>query len=173
MSVANATPTATPYERGRRGIAIGLIALGSAVALVMVVTIAVLGVMLATGTLRHTSQGWSFQAAAGSAAANEIRADKLDPKIDTLLIASGSGAGQTASFTTSRAWRADWTYSCPTNGGAFQLVAHGSDQSYPAGELSKAGSGAGNSNQLPAGTYVLTVTTDPGCSWSVGARPNH
>jgi hypothetical protein len=172
MSIANITPTSTPYDRGRRGMAIGLIVLGSFVALVTLITISVLGVMLATGTLRHTSQGWSFQAAAGSAAANEIRSDRLDPKVDSLFIASGSGAGRTAQFTASGAWRADWAYSCPTNA-AFQLVALGSSQSYPAGDVSKAGSSAGNSNQLPAGTYSFNVTTDPGCSWSVGARPNH
>ena len=176
MSVANATPTPTltptPYDRGRRGIAIGLIALGSAVALVMVVTIAVLGVMLATGTLRHTSQGWTFQAAAGSTVAGEIRREKLDPKVDSLFIASGSGAAQTVPFTASGAWRADWTYSCPTNTGSFRVVAQGSTDSHPAGALSNAGSGAGNSNQLPAGTYSFKVTTDSSCSWSVGARPN-
>lgn len=179
MSVANATPTPTltptptPYDRGRRGIAIGLIVLGSVVALVMVVTIAVLGVMVATGTLRHTSQGWTFQAAAGSADASEIRGQKLDPKVDSLFVVSGSGAAQTARFTTRSTWIADWTYSCPTNGSSFQVVAQGSNQSYPAGALNKVGSGVGNSNRLPAGTYAFTVTTDSSCSWSVGARPNH
>ncbi len=179
MSVANATPTPTltptpaPYDRGRRGIAIGLIVLGSVVALVMVVAIAVLGVMVATGTLRHTSQGWTFQAAAGSAVATEIRGQKRDAKVDTLFVTSGSGAAQTARFTSSSTWVADWTYSCPTNSSSFQVVAQGPNQSYPAGALSKVGSGAGNSNQLPAGTYSFAVTTASSCSWSVGARPNH
>ena len=172
MSIANVTPTSTPYESGRRGMVVGLIVLGSAIALVTLITISVLGIMLATGTLRHTSQGWSFQAVAGSAVANEIRNDKLDPKVDSLFIADGSGAGRTAQFTASGEWRADWAYSCPSNA-AFQVVALGTHQSYPAGDASQAGSGAGNSNQLPAGTYSFNVATDPGCSWSVGARPNH
>ncbi len=147
MSVTNATPTSTltptstPYDRGRRGIAIGLIVLGSFVALVLVVTIAVLGVMLATGTLRHTSQGWTFQAAAGSAAGNEIRGAKLEAKVDSLFVTSGSGAAQTAQFTASSAWTADWTFSCPTNSSPFQVVAQGSNGSYPAGTLTKVGSG--------------------------------
>jgi hypothetical protein len=177
MSVANATPTPTltptPYDRGRRGIAIGLIVLGGFVALVMVVTIAALAVMLATGTLRHTSQGWTFRAAAGSAIATELRGQKLDPKVDSLFVTSGSGAARTAQFTSGSAWVADWTYSCPTNSSSFQVVAQGPDRSYPAGAISTVGGGAGNSNQLPAGTYAFTVTTNPSCSWSVGARPNH
>ncbi len=179
MSVTNATPTSTltptpiPYDRARRGIAIALIGLGSLVALVMVVTIAVLGVMLATGTLRHTSQGWTFQAAAGSAASTEIRGAKLDAKVDSLFVTTGSGTAQTDQFTASSAWTADWTYSCPTNSSSFQVGAQGLDESYPAGTLTKVGSGVGNSNPLPAGTYVFKVTTDPSCTWSVGARPSH
>ncbi len=165
--------TTTSYHRGTRGILIGLIALGSFVAFVIVVTIAVFGVMLVTGTLRHTSQGWAFQASAGTVAATELRREKLDPKVDTLLIASGSGAGQTAQFTASRVWRAEWTSSCPTNTSSFRVVAQGSNQAYPASALDNVASGAGNSKQLPAGTYSLKVTADPGCSWSVGARPNH
>ena len=164
--------TTTSFNRRTKGLVIGLIALGSFVAFVIVVTIAVLGVMLATGTLRHTSQGWAFQAPAGSAASTELRQEKLDNNVDTLLIASGTGSGQTAQFTASRAWRADWTYWCPTNNSSFRVVAQGSSQSYPAGALDNVGSGAGNSNQLPAGTYSFKVSADPGCNWSVGARPN-
>lgn len=179
MSVTNATPastlipTPTPYDRGRRGLAIGLIVLGSFVALVMVVTIAVLGVMYATGTLRHTSQGWTFQASADSTLAAELGREKLDPKVESLFVTSGSGAAQTAQFTAPGTWVADWTYSCKMNGSSFQVIAQGANQAFPAGALSNVGSGAGNSNRLPAGTYAFTVAADPSCSWSVGARPNH
>jgi hypothetical protein len=179
MSVTNATPTLTliptptPYERGRRGIAVGLIVLGSVVALTMVVTIAVLGVMFATGTLRHTSQGWTFQAAGGSTLAAELGREKLDPKVYSLFVTSGSGAAQTAQFTAPGTWVADWTYSCKIVGSSFQVVAQSASQSFPAAALKNVGSGAGNSNRLPAGTYAFTVAADPSCSWSVGARPNH
>ncbi len=168
MSTANPT-----YDRKSNGILFGLVAVGGFFAIVAVITAAVLGVMLATGTLRHTTEGWSFQASANSPLAGELRNQKLDPKVDTLFVAQGIGSSQTASFTARSAWRADWTYSCPTDSSSFQVVAQGRTQSYPAGSLEKVGNGAGNSNRLPAGAYSFTVATDPGCSWGVGARPSH
>jgi hypothetical protein len=168
MSSANPT-----YDRKSNGILFGLVAAGGFVAIVAVMTAVVLGAMLATGTLRHTSQGWSFQASANSPLAGELRNQKLDPKVDSLFVAQGSGSSHTATFTARSAWRADWTYSCPTDSSSFQVVAQGSSQSYLAGSLGKVGNGAGNSNLIAAGTYSLTVTTDPGCSWGVGARPSH
>jgi len=168
MSTANPT-----YDHKSDGVLFGVAAVGGFVAIIALITAVVLGAMFATGTLRHTSQGWSFQASANSPLAGELHAQKLDRNVDTLLVAQGSGSSQTATFTARSAWRADWYYSCPTDSSSFQVVAQGSSQSYAAGSLNNVGNGAGNSNLLPAGTYSFSVTTDPACSWGVGARPSH
>jgi hypothetical protein len=174
MSVASPTPTLTPnptpYRRGPGGIAIGLLTVGGFVAFVAVTTIAVLGIMLGTGTLRHTNQGWVFR---GSVPAAELSSGALDSNVDTIFVTKGSGTSQTRLFTANKPWNADWAYSCPSDASSFSLVAQGANGAYPAGAIAKAASGAGNSNRIPAGTYSFKVTTDSSCSWTVGARPGH
>lgn len=173
MSVASPTPTITPnptpYRREPGGIAIGLIVVGGFVAFVAVITIAVLGILLATGTLRHTNQGWVFR---GNVPATELSRG-VDSSVDTIFVTRGTGTTETAPFTTNTPWNADWAYSCPRVSSSFNLVAQGAIGTYPAGAIAKSASGAGNSNRIPAGTYSLKITTDSDCSWTVGARPGH
>jgi hypothetical protein len=172
MPVATQT-THMPQSTQRKGIAVGLIVLGSLLALCIIVALAAVGLMFATGTIRHTDQGWVFRSSAGTALSAAVMHNRFDAKSNTLLLKSGSGPAQTRQLTSTGSWIANWRYSCPTDSGSFSLVAQGQGHDYPAGALDHTGTGAGQSNDLPAGTYSLKVTTDSSCSWSVGAQPNN
>lgn len=173
MSVANPTSSRPAPSSGGRIMAIALTAVAGAVAFIALVTGLVLVSMLATGTLKHTAQGWVFEAHAGTSVAAELREEHLDPRVDSIIIVNGSGTTETRQFVASGPWTADWAYSCPSNSSAFHLVAQGATQAYPAGAIERSASAAGNSNRLPAGAYILKVTTGTNCTWTVGARPNH
>lgn len=153
-------------------------AIGIAVAATLVVATGllaalVIGVMVATGTLQHTSQGWVFR---GPVSGSDLTTanQNYDPKIYTLLRESGTGASTTSAITATSSWSVSWAFACPNAEGRIQVVAHSAaGASYAAGALSGSSQGAGQSNVIPPGTYTLSIATDQGCPWSIGARPNH